>query len=400
MSTIFVNHADGNSLVKERKEDIDFLLHKLHAVHPAFKTNQEGMAHFYNELEAIDDHSSFSMELMRVIAKIGDSHTNVLLNETEKKLPISLVNVNNDVYILQSEDGQAKKGDKILAIGAKEIDELLDELRPYISYDHEGRFQHLVNLLTIDSILQSIGIEKDEMVELKVERNGRIITLELAYKTMETINNHDEPYRWEILSYDTVNVGYFQLIHSINDSSYQQSIASFFESVKEQRIKKVILDLRHNSGGDSTVADEWINYLDVNQYLSYRVGKVDGDRKVVVKTKNKGKYKGELYILTGPGTFSSGTMFATILKDNGLGKLIGEPAGMNSNHDGEVMIIELPHSKIKVAISQHEFVRPVLDPSGNELLNVDIPITRTIGDLMNGDGQLEKALEIITAGNE
>lgn len=84
LSTIFVNHADGNSLVKERKEDIDFLLHKLHAVHPAFKTNQEGMAHFYNELEAIDDHSSFSMELMRVIAKIGDSHTNVLLNETEK----------------------------------------------------------------------------------------------------------------------------------------------------------------------------------------------------------------------------------------------------------------------------------------------------------------------------
>jgi C-terminal processing protease CtpA/Prc len=105
--------------------------------------------------------------------------------------------------------------------------------------------------------------------------------------------------------------------------------------VKENDIQYIAVDLRDNPGGNSSVADEFIRYLNIEKY--YITGGCDIRYGPFLKkysksiTKNKQiedlVFKGKTYVLTSTQTFSSAMMFATILSDNQIGEIIGEIPG-------------------------------------------------------------------------
>ena len=70
-------------------------------------------------------------------------------------------------------------------------------------------------------------------------------------------------------------------------------------------------------------------------------------------------FHGDLYVLTGPRTFSSAADFASIVKDYALGTLIGEEVGGTRQSFGENLHNTLPHSGLRFIVSCKLFFAPV-----------------------------------------
>jgi hypothetical protein len=114
----------------------------------------------------------------------------------------------------------------------------------------------------------------------------------------------------------------------------------FFAAADREAPDRIVVDLRHNGGGNSLVI--------APLFAGF------GSRR-------KLRARGHLFVAIGPQTFSSGMMNAVQLKD-GLGALlVGEPTGGRPNCYGEVMTLELPNSKIRVGYCTKYFEQSKVD---------------------------------------
>jgi C-terminal processing protease CtpA/Prc len=163
-------------------------------------------------------------------------------------------------------------------------------------------------------------------------------------------------------------------------------------------VERTIVDLRFNSGGDSSVADPLLKGL---------------------RTRPSLNAPGHLFVLTGPMTFSSGEDavenfhnsfdIATPKMVDGFywihsqktdapstrfnATLVGEPTGGKPNCFGEVKTFELPNSKLNVAYTIKYFQ---LASDGDPLTREpDITVTRSLADYLAGrDPVLETVLKL------
>jgi C-terminal processing protease CtpA/Prc len=112
------------------------------------------------------------------------------------------------------------------------------------------------------------------------------------------------------------------------------------------------------------------------------------------------RYKGNLYLLIGPETFSAAITFATVLQDAGLATLIGEETTDTASYCARVVRerTPLPRTKLAYRVSRTCYVRPsgVLD---EKPVIPDFLIENTIQDQLAGkDPVLDHALETIRNG--
>ena len=68
-------------------------------------------------------------------------------------------------------------------------------------------------------------------------------------------------------------------------------------------------------------------------------------------------FDGDIYVLTSNGTFSSATLIAEILQDNGFAKVVGEKCGNMPEGYGEVVAFQTPDSILTFQISSKHFER-------------------------------------------
>ena len=137
-----------------------------------------------------------------------------------------------------------------------------------------------------------------------------------------------------------------------------------FTEVKNKGIKNVAVDLRGNSGGNSLVADEFIRYLDADSFRvtteTMRLGPFFtplGPETVENERYTDLTFTGDVYLLTSAGSFSSAMLFPQYIKDNGLGKLIGEPPGNDPNGYGEITEFRTPNAGMWISVSTKRFNR-------------------------------------------
>jgi hypothetical protein len=100
-------------------------------------------------------------------------------------------------------------------------------------------------------------------------------------------------------------------------------------TVGERRPKRIVVDLRHNGGGDSRVVAPLVAVLK-NQHAA-------------------------VFTIIGRNTFSSAFQAARDLKHRAHAVLVGEPTGQKPNTYGEVRTFELPNSRLVVSHSTRYF---------------------------------------------
>jgi hypothetical protein len=136
-------------------------------------------------------------------------------------------------------------------------------------------------------------------------------------------------------------------------------------------VRRVIVDLRLNGGGSSSVIEPLLDGLGSRPALTAR---------------------GHLYAFIGAQTFSSGLMAAMDLHNRLHAILVGGPTGNKPNHYGEQLNFSLPNSGLLVHYaSKHFHLMPNADPP---TLAPDVPVPYSLQDFLSGrDPVLEAALQ-------
>jgi C-terminal processing protease CtpA/Prc len=275
----------------------------------------------------------------------------------------------------------------VLKIGEKTPEQILSELAPYISHENQVWLRaNAPGMLRPGAVLQHLGVmAPDGQVILRLQKPGgaefslpvrpgdprtKMVSLTEALNVPTPLfRTHPKQYYWHQYLEDS-NTLYVQYNVCANDPKLRFS--DFADKVladaDSHKVTRVVIDMRQNGGGDSRVIRPLKNGLE------QRLAKV-----------------GRVFVLIGPGTFSSGTDNAVELHRNLHATLIGEPTGGMPSSYGEVKYIDLPNSKLRVQYTSKWFgSRKDSEPDS---LAPDVLAPRKLEDTLLGrDSALEAAL--------
>lgn len=207
-------------------------------------------------------------------------------------------------------------------------------------------------------------------------------------------------------------VRFFGVNIGLPKTCFDDFLNSCISDMEKNGIKKVVVDLRWNTGGNSSLGDLLLYALGVDKYKSFsseikyselyklQMGAygVDTTKPVIKDTTEeifytkwaygadniKSRFKGDAYFITSEWTFSSAVMLAIIVKDNKLFKVVGEPISERPSHFGEVLCLKLPNTKLNCSLSCKLFHRPDKSKDNEETMYPDKIIYKTYDDIING----------------
>jgi len=334
--------------------------------------------------------SEIKLALRRLTAIIGDPHTRIPYFK-EKTYPIQLYQFSDGLFVTAAtEEYKNALGARLIKIGDTEIERAIDDLRPIIVVENEWWFKHqFPNYLTDPEILHLLKIlpSADEGDFTFSDRNGKRFVVKLrpvsAKEEIKLIRPFDSPpgktplylrnseeYYWREYLDDSKTL-YINYRRCADMPTYPffRFAASVLKLMDENPVERVVIDLRLNGGGDSTILTPLIALLSKRRYANQ---------------------PGSLFALIGRGTFSSAYLNALTLKRETKAILVGEPTGQRPNSYGEVKTMTLPYAKLPVLYSTKYFKTVDGDPPA---LAPDIQVERSSSDYASGrDPVLERVL--------
>ena len=154
---------------------------------------------------------------------------------------------------------------------------------------------------------------------------------------------------------------YIQYNLCFQDLAYPvQNLAADVRALLESGdVDRVLVDLRYNPGGISSVMRSLKNVLAASPVVS----------------------NGGLYVAIGPATYSAALTNAIELRDELDAVLIGNPTTERANHYGDVLFFTLQNTGVQLRVSS-TFLE--LDPGNDGALEPDITLPRLGTDFVNG----------------
>ncbi len=367
-------------------QDIDALaldLPRLHA-NLFFKTTREEfdreVASLKTRVAEMADHEVVT-GLMRLAALPGDAHTAISpFNYAGfRRLPIRVRFLADGLTVTSTATGaESLLGGRITGIGDVDVAIAIEKVASVVSRDNEAWLRAVgPNYLVIPEILHARGVTPtadrvrvrvampvgtSAEAELPAVTSGQEGTFKDALTAATPLYRQrtSENYWYTWIEPDVV---YLQFNRCQDASSDPMSsfAARIFADVDRRVPKAVIVDLRGNGGGNSSVADPLFAGLRSRRYLAE---------------------SGRLFAFIGSGTFSSALLNSITLKRDLGAILVGEPTGGRPNGYGEVRSFNLPNSGLPVSYSTKFFrAWPEGDP---ESLFPDVPAAISSADYREG----------------
>ena len=170
------------------------------------------------------------------------------------------------------------------------------------------------NVLGMDSELVSSKIkgEAGSKVHIKVARNN-------DYLEFDIVRQEIKVYHVESEMLDG-NIGYISLITF--DTGCAEELKNALKDLENNGAKKIILDLRYNTGGLVDEALEIANYF-IPKGKDILITIDSRDNKVVTKTEEENITDVELIVLVNEYSASASEILVGALKDNGRAKTVG-----------------------------------------------------------------------------
>jgi hypothetical protein len=327
--------------------------------------------------------------LMKIIASVGDSHT-TLGYRPQHGLLLMLYWFKDGIAILNTtSDYKNVLYGKITALEGKPIENVVAALRAVIPHENEAQVKNkITNLLTDTVVLHAMKlIASQDKASLTVRTiSGRTVTLDMKLLPfsskpewiVDTLNESDAPlylrnrrlYYWFEILPDSHTIYFkYNSCQNMTGQPFSDFVKTLFDRVDDEKIKKIVIDLRHNGGGNSAIFAPFLKEL---------------------KKRPKFLKKGSIHVLIGRRTFSSAILNAIDLKKQTPAIFAGEPTGGKPNHYGEVQMFRLPESGLSVTYSVKYFHVLDEDPDSFE---PDLLIEQKISDyLKKADPVLKSVL--------
>jgi hypothetical protein len=281
--------------------------------------------------------------LQRLAALIGDGHTFVDTSGIYHRFPLEVFWFGDQLRVVRAapEYNQAL-GAMIVEIGSFPIAEVQSRLHQLISQGENEWFvlnssaQQImaVEPLAALGVLPDLGPAKftfqddsGRRFELRIApvAGGNATSAERAkIPTPLSLMHAEDPFWFTYLAdSETVYVD-FRSYHDL-----ERQASRLWEFIRRNPVKRLIVDMRWNGGG---------NYTKGREYIIYKV--------LFMPTLNRA---GHLFVITGRKTFSAGMTNVTDFRRETEAILVGEPTGARPNGYQENHWFTLPSSKLRVS---------------------------------------------------
>jgi hypothetical protein len=306
-----------------------------------------------------------TLELVRLVARFGDAHTRAIPapSDEEHLLPVRLYWFADGIYVVDAMPGAEQTiGSRLVRIGESEIERACAAIEPLISHETELGYKNRVTLLVLSpELLVDLGLAQDgEEVPLLLEDpTGAQMQVNLhpvpsgeyerffgdpehvlPVDEQPLYRTHPDLYYWfEVLPQERAL--YFQYDRCAEqegrplDAFYDE----LFAAIEAGPVERLIVDLRLNGGGSSTLLGPFVRRL----------------------AEHPLNQEGKLYVMIGRGTFSSAVLNALQLKQETEALFVGEPTAGSANHYGEIKRFVLPNSGMRVQYSTKYFGTGIYD---------------------------------------
>ena len=337
------------------------------------------------------------LEFNRLAALVGDGHTSVWPFATRFEttaLPLRFYFFADGVFVIDADPGFERWiGSQLLAIGESETAELLSPLSDYVSRDNDqGARWAGPKFLRLTGTLEAIaeGIEPDRIPVTLRTQGGEEQRVDFAPMRAEPNPNTPKlaPSRLPgappppLYLQDVARAHWFRAIDErtlyVQCNQFvntpEQTLAAFAarlgEAIAEQDPDRLLIDVRHNNGGDASQLGPLVQ--EMRKFEQGRQGR-------------------ELVVLMGRNTFSAAQVFLAQVDRDTSAIFAGEPSSSRPNFIGEVNLVQLPWSGATACISNryHE----TIPGDTRTFIPPDIPLELTSTDYFaNRDPLLELVL--------
>ena len=395
-------------------EDFIFVANTIKSTHPLAIS---GLPHDFNEYintvaNEFYDKEGLLISLSRFTALLHDGHTNIEIEYSLNDLCINLpcVWLQAGLFVTKNYFG-ILKGDRIISIANLTVTEVMDKLCEIIP--HENNYLVKVRATTYpfinyhifsEFILRNINALNCNTVEITILRDNQLFKFNLTlerYNGFLTFKNNKKFIDFWIHN----NVAILKLDECRYNDEYIKKLNEFFALVKAHNISSIIIDLRDNMGGNARVATEFLRHINIESYYFYGVKVRNSNENELNEINSENSqlknetddnvrtFGGNIICLVANKTYSSARIFATVLKDNNIATIVGEPTGGKPCSFGNPLRFETPNYKIKFRVSSRVFIRPDQACQDDISLFPDVTIHITIEDILHkNDAILNRAI--------
>jgi hypothetical protein len=361
------------------RADLAFFANELPARHVnAFKyVTREAFAQAVAEVDSAIPYltdQQIRWRFMRLTALVRDGHTNAQMPMYPQRLPITTWWADDGPYITGAAPAHAGLvGRRIVGLNGLPIVAIADTIRRYLAHENEMGFRQRAGwILYYPGAQYDVGLSRDSMsATLGLEdADGRRSTLTLSVVPRAGFAavpppNGEPLYRqrsnekyW--IAYLPGARALFLKYNQCRDPDEFGLLTDSIARLLDAGATRLIIDLRHNSGGDSRVIQPLIEMIRGRPAIN----RLDA-----------------LYTIIGRGTFSSGMAAAHDLRTKTRATIVGEPIGERPNTFGELRRFTLPHSHIEVTYST-EYYRLV--PGEPDAFMPDVHVSLTPDAIVAG----------------
>jgi Peptidase family S41 len=447
---------------------------------------------FAGSLELVVNNQRFAVMLQKFVSQLNDGHTQIYYADGfgELRIPVVMSWSGNNLYISNVNQGLDVNliGKKVVRVGKIAADSLEQVLGPYVSAENRyWRRYQLTNLMNlVGFLLLADVIDQEENIQIEIESAGENIKLDLENSTQVSwlkpvahpvTASNNKLFSYKILP--EISTCYFQF-NEFNDlqtvrmyhktgivpesefeayhdeiersgGDFRIFIERMFTDIYQKKIDYLVIDLRHNGGGNSILANQFYDHIEIEKPITpfttgiklsqlmqhyypdvveYYLDRLhdnfgieaklpyyyDFDLEIkkdyfgIIRNKDSGfylpvsnhKFAGKLIFLTGYGTFSSAGDMVTIAYDNSMGIVVGEPMGQKPTSYGDILYFRLPNSGIEGSVSHKVFKRPKRSLSREETIYPDVLVHENYYDkyIRGIDSAWDIILKIIDKENQ
>ena len=374
-------------------QDIDYLAGQLARLHPNlfFATPRSTFEGAANDLKdavpRLSDHQVV-VGMMRLTAVPGDAHTTLQRWNAFERLPLRLASLADGLYVVAAEAPLADTlGARLLAVGNVDAAELQARAAAFVSHENEAWLRVQVpDLLVITDVLLALGAADDHTgARLRLQTAGGdafaldvparlplpvLVDITTASGSPVPLHAQRRNANYWFTTLDDSRTLYLQYNRCQQDVEPFDNFASrVFQVLEQGQADRLVVDVRHNGGGNSEVDNALIEGLAARPALRQR---------------------GRLFCLIQGETFSAGMRTAFDLQRAGA-VMVGAPTGGKPNSHGNVQTLFLPNSQLQVTYSTRFF--QLVQGSDPASVFPDVPVEPTLDDVRLGrDPLLEAAV--------